>query len=738
MTKLRRISKNKILISFLLSLLLGTIIISPNLIAGKGIFSLIADFNIQQIPFNQMINNSIKEGSILWSWYNELGSNFIGTFSFYNLFSPFNIIGYLFPSNWFPYLIGPIFILKYGIAGLTSYLFLKRYVKNKNYAIIGSLLYAFSGFQLTNTLFYHFHDVVAFFPLLLYTLDNLMYDNKKVWFSLSVALVAFTNWFFFIGQVVFVIIYYIVKLITKNYNFSFKKTFLVFFEGLIGVFLAGIVLVPSFLFTISNPRINSEWTFNNMFKYGYISMYLEIFRSFIFPSEIMYVRSFLTEMNYTSVELYLPFFGSVLAFSYFLKKPKEWQNILMIICVVFMLIPILNSIFFAFKNNYYARWFYMPTLIMSLMTAKCLDSNVKSNNGIMITLLGLATFLSAICYCFIKNPNNNIVFDKVYLLLSIIFMIINLVLVYYITGIKKTKLKIILCIVCIFLYSGLWGNYTIYKYKNNTFKLNDNYKTYLDSKNYIKFDNIVRTNSSNTCDYNYGYILGTNNIKSFNSNINGSNFKFYNSINYNREVSTIINPDDKNINDFLSVEYMISCGDEELHNYGYELKETNGVYKIYYNPSHKKMGFAPNDYMSLEKFEKLSTEEKKQKLNNTMILNKEQIKKYKGLYNSKIEYDFNEYKYIPNGFKSKIKSNKEALALYTIPYDDGWTAKLNGKNVKIEEVDNGFMAIKINEGNNNIEFKYVTPGLKLGALITLTSIFLIFLYCLMMKRKSIN
>lgn len=125
------------------------------------------------------MNYSLKNGSFLWTWYNDLGSNFIGTFSFYNLFSPFNMIGYVFPEKFFEYLIGPIFILKYGVAGLTSYLFFKRYVKNKNYALIGSLLYSFSGFQLTNILFYHFHDVFALFPLLLYTLDNLVYENKK-------------------------------------------------------------------------------------------------------------------------------------------------------------------------------------------------------------------------------------------------------------------------------------------------------------------------------------------------------------------------------------------------------------------------------------------------------------------------------------------------------------------------------------------------------------------------------
>ncbi len=732
----KKIFSNKALIALLLSLVLGMLIILPNIILGKGIFSLVSDFNAQQIPFNEMVNNSIKEGSIFWTWYNELGSNFIGTFSFYNLFSPFNIIGYLFPSECYPYLIGPIFILKYGIAGLSAYLFLKRYVKNKNFAIIGSLLYAFSGFQLTNTLFYHFHDIVAFFPLLLYTLDNLVYDNKKIWFLLCVSLMAFTNWFFFIGQIVFVFIYYIIKIITKSYKFDLKKLLLIILEGLIGTCLAGIVLIPSFLFTISNPRIGNEWSLAGMFKYNYLSMYIEIFRSFIFPPELMYVRASIGQMNYTSVELYLPFFGSVLAIAYFLKKPKEWQNILMLICIIFMIIPILNSSFFAFRNNYYARWFYMPTLILSLMTIKCLDSRTKINNGIMFSLLGISVFLISICYLFLTT-SEQIIYDKIYFILMIIFALFDLVGTYYIININNLKLKTILSILCIFIFSMVWGNYMIYNYKNNSFGVTDEYKTYLNSKKYIKFDSIVRTNSSNSCNYNYSYILGIGNIKNFNSNLNGSNFEFYKSIDYNREVSTIIEPSDKSLNDFLSIEYIISCG-EDLSQYGYQLKEKNDKYQIYYNPNYKLMGFAPNKYMTNNEFKKLSTEDKKKTLNNTIILSETQIQKYKHLYDSNVEYLSNKYSYETNGFISEINSSKETLALYTIPYDSGWSATLNGKKVKIEKVDNGFMAIKINKGENKIVFKYISPGFKLGVIVTLLSLFLLVIYIIFTKKSHYN
>lgn len=448
---MKKIFYSKVFQAFILSFVLGTVIILPNIIDGKGIYNIWADFNVQQIPFNKIINDSIKEGSILWTWYNELGSNFIGTFSFYNLFSPFNIIGYIFPSNWFEYLIGPIFILKYAVAGLTSYLFLKRYVKNKNYAIIGSLLYSFSGFQLTNILFYHFHDIVALFPLLLYTLDNFIYDNKKGRFAIAVALLSFTNWFFFIGQVIFVIIYFIIKVITKEYKVNFKKFILVAFEGLIGTLISSVVLLLTYMFIISNPRINSTWTLISLFKYWNIKVYIEIFRSFIFAPELMYVRSFLTDGNYCSIEMYLPVVGIVLLSSYFFERKKNWINILFIIICIFIGIPILNSSFFMFNSTYYARWFYMPSLIMCLMSIKCLEENIKIKKGIIFNLLCYIVFIILVLVYKIYTNDSNIIIDSSYFILSIIISIINVIIIFFVANVKKERKKLFV-LLFLFLY----------------------------------------------------------------------------------------------------------------------------------------------------------------------------------------------------------------------------------------------------------------------------------------------
>ena len=89
---------------------------------------------------------------------------------------------------------------------MTAYGFIRRFVRNKNAALIGGLLYAFSGFQVFNIFFNHFQDVTAFFPLMLIAMEEHINNNRKGVFALTVALMGMINYFFFTGQAVFLVI----------------------------------------------------------------------------------------------------------------------------------------------------------------------------------------------------------------------------------------------------------------------------------------------------------------------------------------------------------------------------------------------------------------------------------------------------------------------------------------------------------------------------------------------------
>ena len=330
-----------------------------------------------------------------------------------------------------------------------------------------------------------------------------------------------------------------------------------------------------------------------------------------------------------------------------------------------------------------------------------------------------------------RYPNTEYIHDIKYLGMIISFMIINLITL---TIIYKSKNRLQYLFTFVILFSSIWANYSIYKYRNNDLEYNQKYYDYINSYKEIKFDDLVRSNSFSNCYYNQGMIFKNSNLWSFNTNISGQAFEFYNSADYPRVVLTNIEVDNP-LNDFLSVKYFISCTNEESE--GYKLYKKTDNYQIYLNNNYKDLGFVFNNYISNEEFLSKDTTEKYQIINNAIILNNDQINKYKDLYNDDVEVFSNTFKFVNNGFNSKIDVSKDTLVLYTIPYDKGWKALVNESEVAIEKVDNGLIAIKINKGLNNVEFTYYPPGLKLGLILTIVSFIILLAYIFLNNKYLI-
>ena len=65
---------------------------------------------------------------------------------------------------------------------------------------------------------------------------------------------------------------------------------------------------------------------------------------------------------------------------------------------------------------------------------------------------------------------------------------------------------------------------------------------------------------------------------------------------------------------------------------------------------------------------------------------------------------------------------------FSVPYSEGFSAVVNGKKVKIEKVDYGLSGIPASKGKNNIEVSYETPGIKTGAIISLSGVSVMIVY----------
>ena len=125
--------------------LTAALIFLPFQIVDGGFFHYAGDFNGQQIGFYHYMNGFVKgqgypdglasvNGQRLptntFSWATDLGSGVMNAYSFYLYGSPFFWLSTLFPQSWIPYLMCPLLVLKFAVAGGGAYLYLRRYVRN--------------------------------------------------------------------------------------------------------------------------------------------------------------------------------------------------------------------------------------------------------------------------------------------------------------------------------------------------------------------------------------------------------------------------------------------------------------------------------------------------------------------------------------------------------------------------------------------------------------------------------
>ncbi len=416
-------------------------ILYPTII-GRGFYFISNDFNEQMLPFLFNFRDAFEHGFNTYYWRLDLGTPMVYAYGYYGLGSIFYYPVFLVPRAFMPYIISVIVLLKYMVACYTSFFFVRRFTKTEQAAMTGALLYAFSGLQCTNIVFYIFHDVTALFPLMLISLDDIIRaDNKGkltkagVFFSLSVAINCLTNYVFFIQSVVASVIYFIFMNREKISDFL-KRTLVTAVFGCLGVGLSGIVFIPSILYIMGNERAGLGIA-SNLYLYDFKTI-LYILKGIFLPGDIMLDETALLELVWTSTSCYLPFVGMIFVIAYLLKN-RDRLSALVICLFVMSFIPIGNGVFLLF-TIIYSRWWYFLILLMAVMSAVVLEDAVSYN--IRLSALIQTAFITLIAagIWFVRDENGeSLVFHKGRFVLMVLFSLICTGAVLIIDSLRSSK-----------------------------------------------------------------------------------------------------------------------------------------------------------------------------------------------------------------------------------------------------------------------------------------------------------
>ena len=763
--------------------LTAAIFFLPFYLLDGGFFHYAGDFNSQQISFYRYMNGFVKGAGYpnstfagaprnTFSWATDLGSGVMNAYSFYLYGSPFFWLSVLLPQSWLPYMMVPLLVLKFGVAGGGAYLYLRRYVKNENYAVLGSCLYALSGFAVYNVFFNHFVDVVALFPYLLWALDEAIYEDRHGLFAFWVAVNLLNNYFFFVGQVIFLCIYFVCKLSARDFRLTGRKFGHLLWESVLGVAMGCLLLFPAVLSLLQNPRtidLSSGWGF---LTYAKVQQYLAILLSWILPPDSPYLTSVWSEgvIKWTSMTAYLPLCSLAGAMAYWRSRKADSKKRIVAVCAVCALVPVLNSAFYALNSSYYARWYYMPTLILAAMTVNALedpdidlDAPARGIGWIMLATLVFAVVpvrddtTETWSFGVLKNP------EQFFVVLG--FGLLGLMLYRVLCSkwrqdsrFAQRMTAAALVFACAFTMVhigigkfGQWHtdsdlveqdtNALLLKndlpegdYRIDTYKIHDNIGMWLDK----------------SC------------LQYFGSTAAPSILSFYPGLGVKRDVRSEPEITNYALRGLLSVEYLIttpeqreSFEDEADAGWTY-LADVDG-YTLYHNDNYVPMGFTYDYYVTEATYQTSIKTLRSNLLMRALVLTDEDVAQY-GKYLTELSEDMlNDLHYdsytqdcadrrahscsvfqMNNaGFHAEITMDKANLVFFSVPYDDGFTAYVNGEKTDILQVDEGLMAVLCPAGASSIDFVYQAAGLSASRVVTAVAIpvWVVYVACFVRRKR---
>ncbi len=740
----------------------------PFYILDGGFFHYAGDFNSQQISFYRYMNGFVKGAGYpdsafagaphnTFSWATDLGSGVMNAYSFYLYGSPFFWLSVLLPQSWLPYMMVPLLVLKFGVAGGGAYLYLRRYVKNANYAVLGACLYALSGFAVYNVFFNHFVDVVALFPYLLWALDEAIYENRHGLFAFWVAVNLLNNYFFFVGQVIFLCIYFVCKLTARDFRLTGRKFGHLLWESVLGVAMGCLLLFPAVLSLLQNPRtidLSSGWGF---LTYAKVQQYLAILLSWILPPDSPYLTSVWSEgvIKWTSMTAYLPLCSLAGAMAYWRSRKADSKKRIVAVCAVCALVPVLNSAFYALNSSYYARWYYMPTLILAAMTVNALedpeidlDAPARGIGWIMLATLVFAVVpvrddtTETWSFGVLKNPG------QFFTVLG--FGLLGLMLYRYLCGVWRQDSRFVqrmtaavLVFACVFTMVHI-GIGKFGQWHTDSDLVDQDNNALLLKKDLPEGDYRIDTYKIHD---NIGMWLDKSCLQYFGSTAAPSILSFYPGLGVKRDVRSEPEIANYALRGLLSVEYLITTPEkresfEDEADEGWTYLGDVGGYTLYHNDNYVPMGFTYDYYVTKATYEASVKTLRSNLLMRALVLEDEDVEKYSSYLTElpdalldDLHYDSytqdcadrrahscSVFQMNNAGFHAEITLDKANLVFFSVPYDDGFTAYVNGEKADILRVDEGLMAVLCPAGASSIDFVYQAAGLSASRVVTAVAI----------------
>ena len=533
---------------------------------------------------------------------------------------------------------------------------------------------------------------------------------------------------------------------------------------------------------IQNPRIDNPPQGWGALLYGNEQRYVHILQCLFFPPDIPARPNFTPDSNakWASLGAWLPLFSMSGVIAWLQTQKRDWLKRLLIILFFMAMVPILNSAFQLFNSSYYARWFYMLTLMMSLATVRSLESvqvdwkrSIKWTMGITAAIAIPIAFIpqeisnddgtTTTRFGLMQYP------DRFWIYVAIAFASLLLLIIALRFLKRDRKMFYRVTMVSVSVITVIYAAYLIGLGKAQSYDTHNFIIPY--SLNQGEDIDLPDSDVESRIDIyegmdNQAMFWQMPTIQAFHSIVPGSIMEFYPSIGVTRDVGSRPETDVYGLRALTSTRWLFDyTGDtEEFESStnssdtkmpGWSFYDTQNGFDIWENRYFIPYGFTYDQYMTREQYDNIAESSRHLALLKAIVLEDDAVERNKDILTQAPtdSFRYGEADYYQDclnrksdtcstftrdnyGFTATYTAGaQDELVFFSVPWEAGWSATVNGEEAIIEKVNVGFMAVRVPANTEStIRFNYTTPGLKAGALITVGFLLLFVAYLILMRK----
>ncbi len=747
-----------------LILIIATIGMLP-VLASVGGFYIYGDITTQMLPFVYEMKRMFASGVPFWSWNTYFGDNFIASYAYYTVFNPFTWINCLFPYKYLGQVFTIVLYLKFLVCGYIAQKYLKKIGFNDKLSLIGSLLYTFSSWAISNLYYYMFMEPMILLPFLLIFMERFLRREKHAYSGLALAtfVTIAVNYYFASVNLISAALYffcrlsYLKKKSCQETEFSDNKDY----QNLgiltlkaagcfgLGVVCASVILIPvlsqlkgspqvSFNFLYSDPSILADRVFWMLYPKTHEGKFYYIFLNWGCMS------------NAASIAV----FGLLPSLLLFIKKGNSWIKLLTVLLVIIYFTP-LNGLFSLFTDIYYSRWTYTLTLVLIICTLYYLrDSGLprfKYSVWYCITVYGaFFLFAGASIYWQLHNGGNFSFARAIRLGMDALVVALNAIALLLLCSnntnmsmrFTASIMAVSVCVSVQFLVFSLSS--TEFLRSEQSVMTEAEYfirgGKYMENEDFHFRTNFKVLEPTGWTSCNFGLICNRPSIETYHSVQNNKIQKWKNIVSDTIHPKRVFYPKNyvRSFEALMSVKDIIMVSDDNDKSLCFgSPTHRDELFDVYESDHYIPIGFAYDSYILSDSIEYAAKNDSS--LDIPMVLlsalaidreDEADLSLYlkKGRIDRDLSLDSlvvtrravtcDHFKGNTKGFYAHIESDSTSVVFFSVLADEGFTAYVDGNPTKIYETNLGFSSVIVPAGSHEINFRYFPPGLKLGIILS--------------------